>query len=115
MRQGLTEEEKEFIQYWEKEGKRQRKWTYMLRRNLPKGLIFSLPIALFFFAMGFKRRAIVSHGVLVTIMICLVFIALFYAIFKGHIHVDRYESHYQILKMKEARDNHKDISATNSN
>ncbi len=102
MLQELTEEEKDFIRYWEKEGTREKKWTYMLKRNLPKGLIFSLPIALFFFAMGFKRRAIVSHGDLVTIMVSLVVIAVFFAIFKGYVHVDRYESHYQILKMKEA-------------
>lgn len=98
----LTEEEKGFIQFWEKEGIKQKRWTYMLKKNLPKGLIFSIPIALFFFIMGPKRRAIVSHGDLVVIMIAIVLIAVFYAIFRGHVRADRYESHYQILKMREA-------------
>lgn len=98
----LTEEEKAFIQYWETEGIKQKKWTYMLKRHLPKGLIFSIPIALFFFIMGPKRRAIVSHSELIIIMICIFFIALFYALFKGYVKADRLETHYQILKMKES-------------
>lgn len=82
----------------------------MLKKNLPKGLIFSMPIALFFFIMGPKRRAIVTHSELIIIMICVIFIALFYAIFKGYVSVDRMESHYQILKMKEARPDTADAS-----
>ncbi len=103
MRYTLTAEEKEFIHFWESEGNKQKKWTYMLKKNLPKGLIFSIPIALFFFIMGPKRRAIVTHAELVIIMICIVLIALFYAVFKGYVQADRMESHYQILKMKEAQ------------
>lgn len=98
----LTEEEKEFIQFWEAEGANQKKWVYMLKKHLPKGLIFSIPIALFFFIMGPKRRGIITHSELVIIMICIVVIAIFYAIFKGYVSADRMESHYQILKMKES-------------
>lgn len=98
----LSEEEREFIHFWETEGANQKKWINMLKKHLPKGLIMSLPIALFFFVMGPKRRGIVTHTELLIIMICVVFIALAYALFKGYVKADRMESHYQILKMKQA-------------
>ncbi len=102
MSKQLTAEEKEFIEYWEKEGKKEKTWLNMLKRHLPKGLIFSLPIALFFFVMGPKRRAIVTHAELTIIMICVFLIAVAYSIFKGYVKNDRLETYYQLLKMKDS-------------
>src|SRR5699024_10165548 len=98
MSKPLTEEEKEFIQYWEEESQKERKWMNMVKKHLPRGLIFSLPIALFFFIMGPKRRAIVTHAELTIIMICVFIIAVAYSIFKGYVKHDRLETYYQLLK-----------------
>lgn len=97
----LTPEEKEFIVSWEKDRERQGKWTYHLRRNLPGGIIFGVPIALFFFIEAPRHRGLISHTDLILIMCGIVLIILFYAILRGYIKYDQYESHYQILKMKE--------------
>jgi len=106
----LTDEDKDFINYWEKEGKRHKSWIFMLKKHLPKGMIFSLPIALFFFIMGPKRRAIVTHADLTIIMICIFIIALFYAIFKGYVDADRMETRYKILKKREVKAGYTSIS-----
>lgn len=103
MRYEITEEDKLFIEEWEREEKRYKSWVFWLRKHLPKGLIFSLPIGIFFFLMGPKRRAIVSHGDLTMIMISLAIIAIAYAIFKGYFTADRMETHYKILKLREAK------------
>lgn len=100
----LTEEEKDFIRFWEKEGIRRKKWTYMLLRNLPKGMIFSAPIAIFFFFEAGKHKGIITHGDLILIMIGVFLIAVFYAVFSGYVRFDRYDSHYKILKMKQNDD-----------
>lgn len=100
----LTEEEKNFIRFWEKEGTRRKKWTYMLMNNLPKGMIFSAPIAIFFFFEAGKHKGIITHGDLILIMIGVFLIAVFYSVFSGYVRFDRYDSHYKILKMKQNRD-----------
>lgn len=100
----LTDTEREFIEFWEAERDRRHKWTYALRRNLPMGIIFGAPIALFFFIEAPRHRGMVSHTDLVLIMIGVFLTAVFYAIFRGSAKWDQYESHYQILKMKEEND-----------
>lgn len=98
----LTREERDFIRFWEKEGPKRSKWTYMLIHDLPKGVIFSVPIAIFFFFEAGKHRGIITHGDLILIMICLFLTAIFYAVLKGYTKFDRYDSLYKILKMKQS-------------
>lgn len=101
----LTDEERTFVSFWEKERARRRRWTYGLKRNLPMGIVFGAPIALFFFLEAPRHRSLVSHTDLVLIMIGVVLTMIFYAVFKGSAKWDEYESHYQILKMRENQDN----------
>ena len=100
----LTDEERKFISFWENERERRRRWTYALRRNLPMGVIFGAPIALFFFVEAPRHRGLISHTDLIIIMIGVLLTAVFYAIFRGSAKWDQYESHYRILKMKENQD-----------
>lgn len=100
----LSDEERTFVSFWEKERARRRRWTYGLKRNLPMGIVFGAPIALFFFLEAPRHRELVSHTDLILIMIGVVFTIIFYAIFKGSAKWDEYESHYQILKMREDQD-----------
>jgi hypothetical protein len=97
----LTDEERQFIAFWEKERSRRRKWIYPLLHNLPMGLLFGFPIALFFLLEAPRHRSLISHADLILIMICVILIAVFYALFRGYTRWDQYESHYKILKMKD--------------
>lgn len=97
----LTEEEKKFVSFWEKERDRRKKWTYLLTHNLRMGIIFGAPIAIFFMLEAPRHRSLITHTDLVLIMICIVLIACFYALFRGYSKWDASDSHYQILKMKE--------------
>lgn len=99
----LTDEDLRFISFWEKERSRRRRWTYALGRNLPMGIIFGAPIALFFFVEAPRHRALISHTDLILIMIGILLTAVFYAIFQGASKWDQQESHYRILKMKAHR------------
>ncbi|MGH2643159.1 MAG: hypothetical protein ACRDE2_04370 [Chitinophagaceae bacterium] len=98
----LTEEEKKFISFWEKERDQRHKWTFQIRRYFLRGIMFGFPIALFFFIEAPRHRGLISHSDLAVIMFAIVMIVLFYAVFMGATKWDEYESHYQILKMKEA-------------
>lgn len=100
----LTEEEKRFLSYWGAERQKRSKWSFQLTRNLPRGLIFSSPIALFFFIEAPRHRDLISRTDLILIMIAVVLIAAFYAIFRGLTQWDKYESHYIILNMKKDRE-----------
>lgn len=97
----LSEDDKRFIDFWEKERDKQHKWTYALKRYLPRGIFFGAPIAIFFFVEAPRHRGLISHSDLVVIMFAILMIIAFYAIFMGSTKWDESESHYQILKMKE--------------
>lgn len=97
----LTEEEKKFISFWEKERDRRKKWPYLLLHNIRMGIIFGAPIALFFMLEAPRHRSLITHTDLVLIMLCIVSIAVFYALFHGYSKWDASDSHYQILKMRE--------------
>lgn len=98
----LTDEEKKFIVFWEKERDKRHKWTFHIKRYFPRGIMFGIPIALFFFVEAPRHRGLISHSDLAIIMFAILMIVIFYAIFMGFTKWDEYESHYQILKMKEA-------------
>jgi hypothetical protein len=99
----LSERDLKFITFWEKRRERPHRWLYYLMQNLPRGIIFSAPIALFFFIEAPRHRGLISHGDLILIMVGIFLTAVFYAIFRGATKWDQYESHYQILKMKEKK------------
>jgi hypothetical protein len=42
----ITDQEKMFIDYWDKNRDKQKKWLYQLALGLPLGLVFAFPILL---------------------------------------------------------------------
>lgn len=97
----LNEEEKKFISFWEREKDRRKKWSYLLVHNLRMGILFGAPIALFFMLEAPRHRSLITHTDLVLIMICIVLIIAFYAVFRGYSKWDQSNAHYEILKMRE--------------
>ena len=97
----LTEKEKGFISFWEKERDRQKKWTWLITHNVRWGILFGAPIAIFFMAEAPRHRSLITHTDLVLIMLCIVLIIVFYAVFRGYSNWEQSDAHYKILKMRE--------------
>jgi membrane protein YdbS with pleckstrin-like domain len=101
----LTETEKQFLQYWETNRLREKKLNKQLLVGLPIGLLFAVPvlIALLTGKLWYQRadmqaNASSSPVVLIIAVICIaVFVAVFY---KRHQWEQR-EQHYLELKAKE--------------
>ncbi|MEO5683567.1 MAG: hypothetical protein ABIQ88_13040 [Chitinophagaceae bacterium] len=102
----LSEREKQFIAYWEKNRLKEKKVFRQLLVGLPLGLLFVVPIILNFSSGWYKRANMWARGhaddssgtvLLVAALIILVFIAIFS---KRH----RWEMNEQTYRELEARE-----------
>ncbi|GAA4311991.1 hypothetical protein [Compostibacter hankyongensis] len=100
----LNAQEKGFYDYWEAHREKKRKWTSQLFDSLPIGLLFALPMILFFLMEGARNKAMIGKTDLVLICTGTFFIALFYSIFRGRFRWERNEEKYQALRRKLERD-----------
>lgn len=104
----LTETEKAFLKYWEENRLREKKVNKQLLLGLPIGLLFAVPVLILLFSGKFwyelanmEANSQSSPVVLIIAIICIaVFVALFY---KRH-QWDQREQHYLELKAKEAEE-----------
>jgi hypothetical protein len=104
----LTETEKAFLKYWEENRLREKKVNKQLLLGLPIGLLFAVPVLILLFSGKFwyqranmEANSQSSPIVLIIAIICIaVFVALFY---KRH-QWDQREQHYLELKAKEQRE-----------
>ena len=99
----LTEEEKKFIEYWEKNRGAQKKALKQFLVGIPIGLLFAIPICINF-SRGWHRKArmVANTGdfnPLVLIIAMLIIIA-FIAIFSKRHQWEMREQHYQELQAK---------------
>lgn len=100
-----SEEEKQFIAYWEKnrgQSKRQlRQWLF----GIPLGLAFAVPIALNFFSSWHKKAKMEAAGSFnpLVLLLALVIIVVFTTIFYRQYQRDQYEQRYQELKAREGK------------
>jgi len=103
----LTQEEKDFMEYWEQNRDKQKKIVKQFLLGIPVGLLFAIPIVLNFLSGWYKRAMMISNtqefnpGVL---LIALLLIVGFIAIFSRKHRWDQNEQHYQELKAKQAAD-----------
>ncbi len=101
----VTEEEKKFMDYWEKNRDRQKKLFYQLLVGLPLGLIFALPILINFLAgrLWYKRADAVGISQFnpAILIIAVIAIAVFIGIFNKKLKWERNEQFYKELKAKE--------------
>lgn len=99
----LSEREKDFILYWEANRSRQKKLIVRLMVGLPMGLLFSLPILLNLFSGWFKRMLRIEPGLPIVLVIGILAIGVFFALFNKQHKWEMMDQQYQELKARESR------------
>ena len=98
----ITDQEKLFIDYWEKNRDKQKKSLYQLALGLPLGLVFALPILLsIIFHDWYKNMEYISNSEVTVIMMAVLAIAVFYALFRMKFKWEMNDQLYKELKFKE--------------
>lgn len=104
----LTDSERRFLQYWEANRLREKKVNKQLLLGLPIGLLFAIPVLIMLFSGKFwYQRANMeanSQSSPVVLMIAVICIAVFVAVFYKRHQWEMKEQHYLELKAKEQED-----------
>jgi hypothetical protein len=104
----LTQQDKDFIRYWKENRDRQRKTLRQFLIGIPIGLLFAVPIFLNVTSGWYKRADMerntggLNPGVL---LVALLLIVAFIAIFSKKHQWDRKEQQYLELLSKQAKEN----------
>jgi hypothetical protein len=103
----MKQEETAFIQWWETNRLKEKRWVRKLAVGLPIGFVFGLPILLSVVFRGwYKRMPYVSGGQLTLILMACFAIAVFYAIIRVRVQWEQNEQRYlELLKKKVQKDN----------
>ena len=100
----ITENEKEFMNWWEEHRERERNIWHKLVYGSPWGLIFALPVLLaVIFNDWYKNMIAISRGQIIIISIAVLAIALFYAFFRMQVKWEQNDQHYEELKLREKK------------
>ncbi|HVM90140.1 MAG TPA: hypothetical protein VMT76_18270 [Puia sp.] len=93
----LTPEEKNFIDYWERNRDKQKKAFRQFLIGIPIGLIFVIPICINFFAGWYKRADMVMNTgefnplvLIIAILVITAFIAIFSKRHQWEMHDQKY-------------------------
>jgi hypothetical protein len=103
----LSQEERDFIEYWEQNRLRQKKTARQFLLGIPVALLFVVPILINFFSGWYKRAAMMANtsdfnpGVLLAALLLIVG---FIAIFSRRLKWERNEDRYVELTAKKRRD-----------
>lgn len=103
----LSEKDKEFIIYWEKERERQNSIRAKLIAGMPMAILFAVPVLIFissvylFFPEWYTRVSNSMAGSMPVIVIALLVCALFFSYFRMQYKWEMNEQHYLELKQKE--------------
>lgn len=99
----LSEEEKKFIAWWEANRDKEKRLLRQLLIGLPIGVIFSIGILLNFSAGWYKRAAYVANSNFnpMVLIIAVIIIASFIAIFSKRHTWEMNEQRYREFKAKE--------------
>ena len=101
----LTKDEKEFIDYWEKNRDKQKTLSSQIATGLPIGLIFALPILIVvIFHDWYKNMIFISSSQVIVIIIGVLLVAIFFAVFRNKFKWENNEQLYKELKYKEKKD-----------
>lgn len=107
----LSEDEKKFIIYWEENRDRQKRTFKQLLVGIPIGLLFAIPIVINFLSGWYKRAAMISNTQDFNPMVLLVALLLitgFIAIFSKKHQWDMREQHYRELLAKRSKEEKKE-------
>ena len=101
----LNEQERQFLVYWEANRLREKKLNKQLLMGLPIGLLFAVPVLVLLFSGKFwYTRANMeanSQSSPVILMIAVICIAVFVAVFYKRHQWEQREQHYLELKARE--------------
>lgn len=104
----MEERETAFLRYWEANREREKTWQYQLKVGIPMGLLFSLPIIIIVFTgrYWYVRADMEANASLspTLLIICVVIIAVFIAIFYKRHQWDMKEQQYKELRAKELKE-----------
>jgi hypothetical protein len=104
--QMLTEDEKQFLEYWEQNGNKEKKPLRQIMLSAPLGLVFALPIlVLVIFHGWYKNMVYISDAQLIVIIIAVLGIAVFFAMIRGKFKWENNEQLYKELKSKQKKEN----------
>lgn len=102
----ITEKDRQFIVYWERERAKLNTVKAKLLNGLPMAILFSLPVILLLFAVQvflpewYTRISNTSGGTFVTIVVALFISILFFAYFRMHYKWEMNEQLYLELKSR---------------
>ncbi len=100
----ITVQEELFIHYWESNRNRQKKLFYQLAIGLPVGLVFALPVLLsVIFHDWYKQMTFISDSQITVILITVLGIAVFFALFRMKFKWEENEQHYKELKFRQSK------------
>lgn len=100
----VTEEEMKFIVYWEENRLKQKRLLYQLAFGLPVGLVFGLPVLIsLIFSDWYKNMQFISGSQVIVIMVAVLGIAVFFALFRMKHKWDMNEQFYKELKLKQQK------------
>jgi hypothetical protein len=104
----LTQQEQEFIRYWETNRLRRKKVFHQFLVGIPVGLLFVIPIVINFASGWYKRARMEANSEdfnPMVLMVALLLIVGFTAIFYQRHKWDQYEQRYrELLARKQAPD-----------
>jgi membrane protein YdbS with pleckstrin-like domain len=101
----ITDEERRFVIYWEKNRVKEKKIVRQWLVGMPIGLLFAIPILLNFSMGWYKRanmwaRAHSGDSGTIVIIVAVLLISTFIAIFYKQHRWDRYEQQYLEIQAK---------------
>ena len=101
----LTKDEKLFLEYWEKNRDKEKRFMRQLAGGLPVGLVFALPVLIVvIFHNWYKTMTYISGSQIIVIIIGVLGVAVFFAIFRMKFKWENNEQLYKELKFKEEKD-----------
>jgi hypothetical protein len=104
----LTQQEKDFIRYWAANRLRRKKVVTQFLVGIPIGLAFVIPIVINFVSGWYKRAQMEANSQdfnPVVLLIALLLIVGFTAVFYQRHQWDQYEQRYRELLARDAREN----------
>jgi len=98
----ITAQEKLFIDFWDKNREKQKRSFHQLAIGLTVGLVFALPILLsVIFHDWYKQMVYISGSQITVILVGVLGITVFFALFRMKFKWEQNEQLYKELKYKE--------------
>ena len=103
----LSDQEKDFLRYWEENRLNKKRFLRQFSVGLPLGVLIVVAIFVNFLSGWYKKAEMVARSdssLMLVIIVALLFIAVFIAIFSSRHKWEQNEQRYLELKQKEAKE-----------